>query len=78
MTPREIRADHTLTALASCGRCMRLRTLRLGTIPARWQDTALPDIPFRCGTCGERSDGYSVDRWVGGSFRTVWRWPDLC
>lgn len=75
MTPAQIRADHTLTASAGCGRCLRSRTLRLGVLPARLQRTDLPYIPFRCRDCGELADSFKVQRWAGGRFQDVWLWP---
>lgn len=75
MTPAAIRADHTLTARASCKHCRNSRTLRLGVVPAKYQNTDLPLIPFRCRTCGEFADAFDVERWTGGRFETVWRWP---
>ncbi len=75
MTPAQIRADHTLTARAGCSHCRNSRTLRLGVVPARYQHTVLQMIPFRCRTCGELAEDFHVERWTGGRFATVWRWP---
>ncbi|ADK99562.1 hypothetical protein [Brevundimonas subvibrioides] len=74
MTPQDVRADHTLRAAIACGRCNRSRSLRVGAIPRRWQDTDLGRIPFRCFECGERPNRIQVERGTGPRHETVWAW----
>jgi predicted RNA-binding protein with PUA domain len=71
MTPREVRTA-LWSAEAYCKLCRRSRTLRLGTLPARYQDTNLAAIPFRCADCGERAEKVHVNKPCSGRLETVW------
>lgn len=73
MTPLQVRQAQ-YAAVAGCRRCRRSRTLRLGTLPKRWQRVPFSQIPFRCPDCGERVEDIKVQVFRGGRFHEVWVW----